>query len=571
MQLHRRVPKILMIKSRQYIHYYMKKVILILGILVACSCAKETMEGIGHNDDLVTFEENSSSQFAITDGQTILGEQIQIPYTVTNLLKALALLPAETRSQINSDEIYATHYYVKFHPKNKEELDLLEDIKPRLLLSETPLDREILVGGRSYHDPTLPEDVPTYQYTTIEARYWKELTDTLSVESEVLLEAYMPDYYMETETKSFNSTIPSSAMEALMQKAYELAGHIYEPMTKASEWYPSGTIKAYDNKTNTLVPIKGVRVRGTRFLTIKEDLTDDNGYYQLGSFKNQVNMKLIWEGENWDVRDGNLGQAVFDGPEVENTRWNVNIDSTQTAQIAFAAIHRAAYRYYCDYIFGLSRPDNSRREKLAYIEDGIHDGTVNGDYNQQWGLGVWSDIRIAGQNSSGVRDVSELFCTTCHELAHASHYTNAKNNYKDSELRVLESWTRFAQYLLTKQEYKELGVTSLTELTTQNGITGDKPDAVYNFQLNNSLSLTYTPVLVDLYDDFNQYLYYSNNPSYSDDKIKNIPPAAIENVVFNSTSFTNFIDKLKDLTEKYSGEYYNLTEENIDLLFDKYM
>lgn len=42
-------------------------------------------------------------------------------------------------------------------------------------------------------------------------------------------------------------------------------------------------------------------------------------------------MKLIWEGENWDVRDGHLGQAVFDGPKVENTRWNVNIDSTQTA------------------------------------------------------------------------------------------------------------------------------------------------------------------------------------------------------------------------------------------------
>ena len=165
----------------------MKKLLISFLILSSLSCS-----GVIETDIIASKEINqkeTTQEFKTTDGHTILGEKIEIPYTIDNLLKAFELLPTETKSQIDMSKIKATHYYVRFYPKNKKELDLLEEVKPRLMLSETPLDREIIVGGTSYRDPSLPDDVPTYQYTTIEVNRWRELMDTLSVEGEVLLEA----------------------------------------------------------------------------------------------------------------------------------------------------------------------------------------------------------------------------------------------------------------------------------------------------------------------------------------------------------------------------------------------
>lgn len=546
----------------------MKFVYISLILFFVSSCVSQNLQlelSESNNDSLEQTDVNCDTSWG---EQTVLGDTIEIPYTISNLLKALESLPIETKSQINPKDIYPTHYYVRFHPKNANELALLEEITPRLMLSETPLDREILVRGSSYHDPSLPVDMPTYQYTTIDAEYWKSLSDTLSVEGDVLLEAFMPDYIIEEQTKSYPTSIIGSTYEELLCKAYEMTGCTYIPRTKSSKWNPSGVIKAYDTKANKYVPIKGVRVRGTHLLTIKETLTDGTGYYCLDAFTSPVNMKVVWEGESWDVRDGNLSQAVYEGSKVENLQWNLLINSTETKQLAFSALHRAAYRYYCDFIFNISRPDNSRREKLAYIDGEIKDGESNGDFNQQLGLGIWSDIRIPGMNTDGRRENAELFSSTCHELGHLSHYTNAKQNFKNSERRVNESWACFTQYLLTKREYSELGINYLIGKVSQNGVTGDTPDIFYNNQ--SSIDDIYTPLLIDLYDSFNQYLYFNNNAA-SDDRISNISPSVVEEIVFNSRSFTEIRDKLADYISKYSGPMYNLNQNNINLLFINYL
>lgn len=221
----------------------MKKILISLVVIsVVLSCTNDSIMKQSNNVmDNNSF--NDISYVLSSNGQTILGDKFEIPYSVENLIKALDNLPTETKSMIDPNEIYATHYYVRFHPKNLKELDLLENIKPKLMLSEIPLDREVLQGGHSYHDPTLPDDMPTYQYTTLEANYYERLKDTLSVESEILIPAYMPDYYTNVETKTFSTSIPNTAMQKLLEEAYKLTGHEYIPETKASEWHPMGTIK----------------------------------------------------------------------------------------------------------------------------------------------------------------------------------------------------------------------------------------------------------------------------------------------------------------------------------------
>lgn len=550
----------------------MKKILISLVVTsVVLSCTNDSIMKQSNNVmDNNSF--NDISYVLSSNGQTILGDKFEIPYSVENLIKALDNLPTETKSMIDPNEIYATHYYVRFHPKNLKELDLLENIKPKLMLSEIPLDREVLQGGHSYHDPTLPDDMPTYQYTTLEANYYERLKDTLSVESEILIPAYMPDYYTNVETKTFSTSIPNTAMQKLLEEAYKLTGHEYIPETKASEWHPMGTIKAYDDITGYAIPIAGVCVRGVRLLTIKETMTNSEGvFYFSETFKNKVNMKVIWEGTEWDVREGQVSQATYEGPQIENERWDLEIKSSEPYQVAFAAIHRGAYRYYIGYKYGLTRPDNSRREKLVYKHDGIAGGT-NGDYNLQWGMGIFGDIRIAGQNEFGRRPASHILSTTLHELAHATHYTNASSIFRNSETRVIESWARFAQYLLTKRIYKDYGIDYLTSDTINwSGLTYEEPDIYYNFQATpNTKYEEYTTMFIDLYDDFNQYEFYKNADA-PNDKIKNFPPSKLEQIVFSSTTFAQVVSKLKELSSSYSGTYYNMTEENIDLLFDIYL
>ena len=139
-------------------------VISIISSLIACQKAEETQ---------LVFDENISGEiglmeeFVTTEGQTVLGDVIDIPYSIENLLKAYENLPAQTKSQISPDDIQPTHYYVRFYPKSIEEQDILRNIKPYVFLSETPLDRKVVVGGSSYHDPSIPEDLPTFQYTVV--------------------------------------------------------------------------------------------------------------------------------------------------------------------------------------------------------------------------------------------------------------------------------------------------------------------------------------------------------------------------------------------------------------------
>ena len=542
---------------------FISTTILLLIILVS-GCENDL--GLGTEERHESLEILSNNGYYFHEGQTILGDKIEIPYSIENLRKAFSSIPIETRVGMSVEDIQPTHYYVRFSPKDVEQLDILINI-PELMLSEVPLDREILVGGISYHDPELPLTQPTYQYTTLEVPYWRSLVDTLSVECEVLIEAYMPDYLTNTKSSDELILLPDAFYQTLIKEAYSITGTEYDflPETRGSGWNPTGRIRAYDNVAGDYVPIQDVVIRGTHLLKIKETTTDSNGYFTLPSFNNAVTLKVVWEGDRWDVRDGNLGQAIYDGPKLTGGSWNLDISSSSTESCNISAVFRAARRVYNGYNYGLSKPANSRREKIAYIHNEI--AGINGDYNRQAGAGIWSDIRIAGKNSSGWRLPSELFSTTCHELGHAAHYTNAKNNYKDSESRVRESWARFHQYLCTIKEYTDLGVVSNLWSYDWRGIM--VPDAKYNFQYFDSSDdhyQTYTSLFIDIYDTYNQHNY---STSYINDIVSGFPVSSLEGVVYGRTTFAAIKEHFLGIVNT-TGANFGMTNTSVDELFSIY-
>ena len=203
-------------------------------------------------------------------------------------------------------------------------------------------------------------------------------------------------------------------------------------------------------------------------------------------------------------------------------------------------------------------------DQIAYLHK--KGNGINGDYNRQWGMGIWSDIRIYGQGNNGWREMSEVFSTACHELGHAAHYTNNRNTYGKCKTSLLESWARCVQYVLTNQEYKELGVFHKLPAYPENGS--------YNFQAWNPqvYDRNYTPLFIDLIDDFNQRAYHQGNTIYPDDEIHDMPVSVVQDIVFRSKTFADVKRLLLDYAakNKYAAQLYNLTPETINRLFAVY-
>lgn len=60
---------------------------------------------------------------------TIIGKKLENPYSVVNMRKAWENIKSKKADAIKflrTEEIEATHYYVKFVPKNEDELDRIK-------------------------------------------------------------------------------------------------------------------------------------------------------------------------------------------------------------------------------------------------------------------------------------------------------------------------------------------------------------------------------------------------------------------------------------------------------------
>lgn len=89
----------------------MKKLLLLLSsayALVACENVNNVLPEFIQKED--TFE------IPYCEGGIVLGQTIEIPYSIENLTKAYNNLPPATRSVIDLSAIKPTHYYVRFTP-----------------------------------------------------------------------------------------------------------------------------------------------------------------------------------------------------------------------------------------------------------------------------------------------------------------------------------------------------------------------------------------------------------------------------------------------------------------------
>ncbi len=263
-------------------------------------------------------------------------------------------------------------------------------------------------------------------------------------------------------------------------------------------------VYTYENRPTpgSHIPVAGVKVRARRWFTTHTGYTDSNGNFSCnGTFERDANYSIQWETGDYDIRDGLVGQAIYNGPK-QTGNWNLNISSGKS--LRYATIHRAAYRYHSQDIGGLKRPNISVRLKLAYM-DGEGTGVNWGNVWQSFiGGGIVPNILIYRKSKITGNDYTEdfIFRTTIHEIGHASHIElmNAGLIQFGQVSKIIrESWADAIEWHITDIEYRYHGEADYSDPETS-FLTGDSHKQWWE----RSDGLDYTPILIDLVDDWNQ-------------------------------------------------------------------
>lgn len=437
----------------------MKNFSFLLVILFLGSCQKEDVS-------MPKVPPASEENIAQTAGMTILGRRLENPYSVESMRKALRNLAPATRSGITDDAIQTTHYYVKFKPKNLQELDLIKQ-DSTINWYDIPLDYEIEQYGTYYHDPSVPDTLPTYQYASIEVAKWPEVKGT-GVNYEILSELFIPD---EDKDESENPITrvgngwSEELADALVEESLRMTGNDgmgYDAgvQTRArSKWRPAGKITYYDDQVNKTIGLEGIKVKARRWFTTHTGFVDANGYYSCdGRFKRPANYSFDFERYEFHVK-GDGVKTDFDGPK-KTGNWDYHFARTKSQSEYFGAtVFRAAYHYYYKDIGGLRRPPQNSfwKTQMKLKAHNKSDGD-NGNFNSaRRFLGLGSAIKLYNPE----RATEELYATTIHELAHAAHWrmivkepgTNRLRDYHNAEDKMVESWAAGVQWYLTKMVY----------------------------------------------------------------------------------------------------------------------
>jgi hypothetical protein len=502
---------------------------IVIAVMAVVVCAGTVFYACKKDTNVLPNEKNLPS-FENGENMTKLGKQLKNPFSVENMKIAYSNLKSSNSGTPNL-EIETTHLYIRFLPKDFDELDILKK-DSTLILYEMPMDYEILEPGIYYHDPSLPDSAITWQYCAVEVN--KVLPN---LPYELLAKLYIPPVTDEDESEPSNN---AEFYDLLEEEALRITGNLEDNDTglksrKAKKsWRPAGRITVWDDNMSNYMPIQGVEVRAKYWFTTHIGITNAQGYYSCnGTFKHDANYSIKWDRYNFSIRSGTVGQATYDGPK-RKSDWYLNIDGGKSKY--YATIFRAAYHYYYGDIKGLKRPPENSfwkpQMKIAAIYEVNNDANgLHAAWNRVFGICNWIKLYNPANQSQ------TIYGTTIHELAHASHWDMGHSEFNNTASKVKESWSRGVQWYLTRIVYPNYA-----------GGSTDRPN--------------YTQVVVDLIDSrSDEANHFNYGATFPDDQVTGYTMKEIEDALKGKESWESWRDNIKN-------KYNNATENQVDALFN---
>jgi len=312
------------------------------------------------------------------------------------------------------------------------------------------------------------------------------------------------------------------------------------------KWKPSGTITMYDDAPGVkkVVPVRGAKARAYSWFTTKEAITSSSGYFHINhNFKGYVNYSIKWERNDYEIRSKTFGQAYYNGPRLKRKAWNLEIRGGMSRM--YAIIHRAAHRYYYEARAGIRTPPK-RNQMLGRLTIAAYDWEkveVNGNHNASRRWSTWPEIKIFKPS----KECHDIYATTIHELAHASHWDLGKHNdFNNSMDIVKESWARGVQWAVTRLEYS--GYVPVYARLNYTGVVHDMVDGVKNRSSRYWWD-----------DDIDDWGSPSIFKSYTD-RVSGYSMRQVEDAIIGQRNWNGWRDNIKN-------KYTNGTENNLDAAF----
>ncbi|MGC6479426.1 MAG: hypothetical protein ACON42_03505 [Flavobacteriaceae bacterium] len=448
-------------------------------------------------NDYLNEEQAQQEESLIEDPFTDI-PRLKNPYSVVNMKKALESLRSKSEEEYSDAKIYTTHYYIKFTPRNEKEYDILKTDSV-LDLYKYPLDVEEWI---------IPKLISLNRHSGKPPTMWCAVKVDHEMPKgcpyEILEHLHIPDAYKIGDEKHQKNK--SNYVEQLVEESMHLTGNLNRDSSKNisysnSEWRPAGTINVWDDNIGTtimtrqvfshieyydcgtgviypdcesmdgiteltiptccqrdvyisepyivngsFIGVEGVVVRARRWFTTHRGIVNINGNYLCdGTFRRPANYSIDWERYEFALQDGWLNGATYNGPK-RTGDWNLDLNSGK--QEFYATIFRAAYHYYYKNIKGLRRPPQNSLWRTQMKIRAKYEENGNGSHKEERRF-LGAQIKIY----SPQRESMEIYASTIHELAHASHWNMDRSEFDNSSPIVKESWARGVEWELTRIVY----------------------------------------------------------------------------------------------------------------------
>ena len=421
------------------------KITMMLLAVFLTACSKEGKVSAGRDLDYDYGKD-------LPHDEIVLGDRLENPYKTENITKALQSLYPTKADRV---DIKATDLYVRFLPSDEEEYEILTALG--LNLTDYPLDYEILVDGDWYHDPEIADGNVTWQYAVVPPDF-----DFPDVRYEIIDECYISDNAAGTRSDGID-------WDAVEREAFIMtgnAGMLSSADTKAGnkeKTVPSGRITIVDAGLNGGNPtgVAGVRVSCNTFVKFDEAYTDENGYYSMDKkFSADLNYKLVFKnkkgfaiGVNLVLVPASVSTLGKAGPE------GVNMTVTEDSEDKLfkrCVVNNAVYDYLnrCDENdMDITFPPSDLRIWIFHNLRSssavmLHHGAVIDNELFRKYLGEFSPLIkfLLPDLTLGLKDdetYADIYSSTCHELAHASHFAKVGREYWEKYIcYIIESFVK---------------------------------------------------------------------------------------------------------------------------------
>lgn len=488
--------------------------VAVLMIAVACS---EPL-------DEAAEELSPQSEGAETPKKSHWGNKEPIPYTIPNMQLALDKLQNNglSKSTLSKADIKPTHVYLKFSPSDLDELELLKSDSV-LCVVPVPYDYDLEDFDGNYHDPEVPAEIPTYQYSVVEVGH--PLPD---VRYQVLDSLYMPDL---VEDKSLSKSLsnvmaiwPELECEAIRLSGFDTSYVIDADKSLSKTYKPGGTVASYDNvienyssdKWNCLFAVPNVRIHVNCSTHKRNGYTDISGQFRTdGNFRNKVHVHVYFDNSNYSIYKDNSNDVVaYYYGRVKSSNMPIQFKKNDTDYIKCSALARAAY-------WSFNRRRNltaPKCKRLRLYVNGHIDPLSQGTYDNGE-----STVKVYAQGMK----TQDIAGATIAQLA-KSMLCNAAGvyNYNSMSVSLKESWGIGVCDILTKDLYNYL-------LTSNQRVLKDDEKFAYTFPYQSSV---YTHVVSDV-----------------ENQLPVFPLWKIENCARNSKTLQDLCNNLKRADNSYSA------------------